>query len=329
MLKENVESSKSKLVRVGGGAADYRLRSGPQLLKVLNSVPYYVIIVNSDHEILLANRNVKERFREDPDDLIGGYCPKVIHGADQPIEKCPLEEAIQKSGPATTEVYDEETDRFFNSVIYPIQEDLFFHFVQDITEKKKAQQRLEETTIEIMEALSQTVEAKDEYTGDHLDRVQKYSLRLGKKFGLSDSRLEQLSYAAELHDIGKVKVPDRILGKEDSLNHKEWEQMKRHPEIGEKIVGTISRLERAAQIIGEHQEKYDGSGYPKGLQGEEITLEARIIAVVDAWDAMQTDRPYRDALSEEKAIQELKENAGTQFDPKVVEKFLEIKGELR
>jgi len=191
-------------------------------------------------------------------------------------------------------------------------------------EKLRAENELEETTIGTLKALSRTVEAKDKYTGDHVDRVQKYALKLGEELGMSTKELEQLQYASELHDVGKVRIPEDILTKDGELTEEEWEEIEKHPEIGEEIVGAVPRLESAATIVGQHQERYDGTGYPKGLQGEDITLGARIIAVVDAWDAMRTDRPYRNALPREVAIEELKENSGTQFDPEVVAVFLEI-----
>jgi len=191
----------------------------------------------------------------------------------------------------------------------------------------KTQNELREMTIGTLEALSRTVEAKDKYTGDHIDRVKKYALKIGKSLDLSRESLAQLSYASELHDVGKVRIPDSILGKPEKLTEEEWELMEKHPTIGAEIVGKVPRLERAAKIVAQHQEKYDGSGYPEGLEGEQITLEARIIAVVDAWDAMQTDRPYRDAIPREKAVKELTENAGSQFDPDIVDEFLRILGD--
>jgi len=205
-----------------------------------------------------------------------------------------------------------------------LSEDRYLGFTLDVTKRKEAEKKLEATTFGVMRALNRTIEAKDEYTGEHIDRVQSYSIKMGRALGLPDERLEQLRYASILHDIGKIGVPDSILGKPDKLTRDEWREMEKHPEIGERIVGQVDQLGRAAKIIGQHQERYDGAGYPRGLEGQEISLEARIIAVADAWDAMRTDRPYRRALSREEAIKELKDNAGTQFDPDVVQLFLDL-----
>ncbi|MFB6290781.1 MAG: PAS domain S-box protein [Candidatus Bipolaricaulia bacterium] len=196
--------------------------------------------------------------------------------------------------------------------------------VLDITEQKEAEGRLKQATLGTLQALNRTIEARDEYTGEHIDRVQKVSVRIGKELDLNEERLEQLRYASILHDVGKIGVPDSILGKPGKLTEEEWEKMEKHPKMGERIVGQVDQLSWAARIIGQHQEHYDGTGYPEGLQEEEITLEARIIAVADAWDAMRTERPYREALSKEEAINELKENAGTQFDPQIVEIVLDM-----
>ncbi|MCF7890758.1 HD domain-containing protein [Candidatus Bipolaricaulota bacterium] len=194
----------------------------------------------------------------------------------------------------------------------------------DVTSRVRAEKNLREITIETMEALAKTVEAKDAYTREHLDRVEEYSLKLAERLGVPEERREQLRFAAVLHDIGKVRVPNGILNKQDGLTEEEYERMKEHARVGESIVGQVSYLERAARIVGQHHERNDGTGYPRGLSGDKITLEARILSVVDAYDAMRSDRPYREALPKEEAIRELKENKGTQFDPEVVDILLEM-----
>ena len=172
--------------------------------------------------------------------------------------------------------------------------------------------------------LAQTIELKDGYTEDHCERLAATALAIGKRLGLAEERLEQLRYGALLHDVGKLGITDNILGKLGRLTTSEWAEVRKHPTIGKEIVEKIKGLGLVAQIVEEHHERVDGKGYPKGLKGDEILLEARILAVVDAYDAMRSDRPYRQALSREEAIRELRENAGSQFDPLVVKVFLEI-----
>ena len=141
---------------------------------------------------------------------------------------------------------------------------------------------------------------------------------------MSNQELTDILYAAYLHDIGKVGINRSIITKAGNLTEKEYERIKRHPTFSEEILSQIDRLDNVAKIAGQHHERYDGSGYPRGLEGEQIKLSARIIAVVDAWDAMTTDRPYQRALSKEDAIKELKKSRGSQFDPQVVEEFLPV-----
>ena len=175
-----------------------------------------------------------------------------------------------------------------------------------------------------MMALARSVEEKDKATEGHCSRIERLALQIGERLGLSGDRLIALSYAAYLHDVGKVKVPDEILNKPGPLTDAEWEEMRKHPDYGAEMLKEKDFLKDAAEIVRAHHERYDGTGYPRGLKGEEIPIEARIIAVVDAYDAMTSDRPYRKALPKEKAIAELKKNAGTQFDPRVVKAFLSV-----
>lgn len=172
--------------------------------------------------------------------------------------------------------------------------------------------------------LATSVEEKDESTAGHCKRLERLALLIGERLGLADQQLATVSYAAYLHDIGKVKVPDEILNKAGPLTEAERAQMERHPLYGEEMLDGKMFLTEAARVVGAHHERYDGSGYPKCLAGDAIPIEARIVAVVDAYDAMTSERPYRGALSEAQALEELRRHAGTQFDPRVVTAFLAI-----
>lgn len=141
---------------------------------------------------------------------------------------------------------------------------------------------------------------------------------------MEEEELTYIRWGALLHDIGKLGIPDSILLKPGRLTEEEWEEMKRHPEYAHEMLSGIEFLRPALEIPYCHHERWDGKGYPRGLKGEEIPLAARIFAVVDAWDAMRSDRPYRGALTREEALEEIRKGAGIQFDPRVVEAFLEL-----
>jgi putative two-component system response regulator len=172
-----------------------------------------------------------------------------------------------------------------------------------------------------LKALVTALETRDSETHGHSERVVNFSLRLGQELELDAEQMRSLEFGALLHDIGKIGVPDAILRKPASLTREEWALMREHPLHGQKILGGIDFLEGAAHVVAEHHEKWDGSGYPLGLKGEEIDLCARIFAVADAFDAMVSDRVYRRGRSYEAALAELETCAGRQFDPRVVEAF--------
>lgn len=175
-------------------------------------------------------------------------------------------------------------------------------------------------------ALVLSVEEKDPLTEGHCARLERLAIVAGERLGLSSQELIDLSYAAYLHDIGKIKVSDAILNKEGELTDSEWEEMKRHPAHGAEILEEKDFLLGAAEIVRAHHERYDGSGYPCGLQGDEIPVGARVVAVVDTYDAMTSARPYQRAQAKREAIEELRKNAGTQFDRRVVSAFIEVIG---
>jgi diguanylate cyclase (GGDEF)-like protein len=173
----------------------------------------------------------------------------------------------------------------------------------------------------IVYALAATVDAKDSYTYGHSRKVSEYSVAVSEKMNLPQERVDTIRAASLLHDIGKVGVPDSILNKKDPLSNEEWKPIKGHPELGVEILRHVIDLVNCLPAIRHHHEHYDGSGYPTGLKGEQIPIEARILSVADAYDAMTSPRPYREQLSMEEALKELRRCIGTQFDPKIVELF--------
>jgi len=178
--------------------------------------------------------------------------------------------------------------------------------------------------LKFIQSLNKLMDAKDRCTREHSVRVAKYSVLLGLRAGCDEVFIERLRQASLLHDIGKVGVPDCILLKPRSLTDEEMIMVKKHPQIGADIIGNIGSMKLLVPLVLYHHERYDGKGYPSGLKGEKIPLGAKIISVADAYEAMTSCRPYRDAYTREEAIQILKSCAGTQFDPKMVSLMVEI-----
>jgi putative nucleotidyltransferase with HDIG domain len=184
--------------------------------------------------------------------------------------------------------------------------------------------RLEGTYLATLEALARAVEGRDYETGGHSQRVVRCALTLGDVLGMHSGELKTLRYGALLHDVGKIGIPDAVLLKPNALTANEWQIMRRHPEIGFEMLRNIDFLVAALPIVRHHHERFDGGGYPDGLAGEAIPLGARIFAIADSLDAMTADRPYRRGLSPDAAIDEVKGQSGSQFDPVVVDAFLTV-----
>jgi putative nucleotidyltransferase with HDIG domain len=175
-----------------------------------------------------------------------------------------------------------------------------------------------------LKALVTALETRDAETHGHSERVVSFSLRLGRELGLPFEEMRSLEFGALLHDIGKIGVPDAILRKPGPLTEEEWSSMRQHPLLGQRILRGIKFLEGAGRVVAQHHEKWNGSGYPRGLCGPQIDIKARIFAVADTFDAVVSNRVYRNGKSYEIALAELKANAGQQFDPAVVEAFERI-----
>ncbi len=183
---------------------------------------------------------------------------------------------------------------------------------------------LQKNYLGTMESLAQAVEARDPYTSGHSHRMEDLSAAISRQLNLSAEEHQRMERASELHDIGKIGIPEAILTKPGELNPDEWGIMKKHPLVGAEIVERVPFLRGLAPIIRHHHEYYDGRGYPTGLAKEGIPYEARILAVIDAFDAMTSDRPYRKALAPQQAVAILEEMQGSQFDPRVVQAFLAL-----
>ena len=187
--------------------------------------------------------------------------------------------------------------------------------------------KLQEHNIETMGILIHAVEEKDLYTRGHSERVKDIALIVAQRIDFVD--VDLLEQAAILHDIGKIGIHDDILNKPGKLTHEEYEIIKEHPEKGERILGSSSRMSKVSTIVRQHHEWFDGGGYPDGIQGEEIYIESRIISVADAFDAITSKRPYRSAKSFKSGMDIIMKGAGTQFDPRVVKAFVESDDEIR
>jgi response regulator RpfG family c-di-GMP phosphodiesterase len=195
---------------------------------------------------------------------------------------------------------------------------------QRTSQLHSAMNRIELTYDDTLEALGAALDLRDNETGGHSRRVSHYCLEIAKAYGCTPEQLKQIARGSYMHDIGKIGIPDSILLKPGKLTREERATMETHARIGYELVSRIAFLAGAAEIVLAHQERFDGTGYPQGLVGEEIPIGARIFAVADTMDAMMSDRPYRRAMSFAKARAEIKSEGGRQFDPEVVRIFLSI-----
>jgi putative nucleotidyltransferase with HDIG domain len=176
----------------------------------------------------------------------------------------------------------------------------------------------------MLSTLSRAIEARDPHTRGHSARVTAIAEAIARRLGWDEERLELLQVGGPLHDIGKLGISEEVLAKPGRLDERELAQIREHPKLGARILMRVATLRCALPYVLYHHERWDGGGYPTGRAGEEIPLEARVLAVADAFDAMTSDRPYRPALGRDEALAEVARCAGTQFDPEIVRIFLEL-----
>lgn len=183
--------------------------------------------------------------------------------------------------------------------------------------------KVEEMNIQVVSALATAIDAKDNYTNGHSSRVAEYSRMIAAHLGYSKSEQEEIYLIGLLHDVGKIGVPDEVINKPSKLTDEEFELIKKHPLIGDSILGSIKERPKLATGARWHHERYDGKGYPDGISGEQIPEEARIIAVADAYDAMTSRRSYRKVMPQDKVRSEIEKGIATQFDPRFAKAMLQ------
>ncbi|MCC7104323.1 MAG: HD-GYP domain-containing protein [Chloroflexi bacterium] len=220
-----------------------------------------------------------------------------------------------------------KTERHCRAAELKTAQDQLIAYATDIRVAFQAErgrnQLLERAYMQTVRTLACAIETRDPYTGGHVDRVARYARMLAEELGWGNLALNDLEIGALLHDTGKLGVPDAILRKPAPLNDEEWREMRRHPTIGAALVAGSAALRQARDTVLHHHERFDGRGYPDGLSGANIPIQARVVSVADAFDAMVTTRPYRLALPIDVALAELEQHAGSQFDPVCVAAFVE------
>ena len=212
----------------------------------------------------------------------------------------------------------------FVNIICTLKRVRYMEIQRQQEELEKRRRQMEKMSLRMIRTLSTTMEAKNEYSKGHSYRVAQYAGMIAREMGWSSSEIRHLKNAAYVHDVGRIGIPDSILNKPSKLTEEEYVMIKAHTIIGADVLKDITVIEHAAEVARSHHERYDGKGYPDGLKGEEILIQARIVAVADRYDAMSTRRIYRKALSQEQILEELKDNRGTQFDPVIVDTFVHL-----
>lgn len=295
---------------------------------ILDSSPMRILCRDKDYNIIWANKAACDYIKKDLEETLEIKCYKYWKGrvtlcGDCPSDKIWLNRTTLKREKRTRDgkywyIIDTPFKNEKNEVVAIIQNAL------DITEQKEAQKKLKNIVYAIIEAISKIMDTRDPYTAGHQKRVTQLAFAISREMKLSLERIESVRIASQIHDIGKIGIPSEILTKPSVLDSVEFSFMKKHPGIGYNILKGIAFPYPIAQIVLQHHERIDGSGYPDGLKGEEILFEAKIIAVADVVEAMSSHRPYREALGIDVALEEIEKNKGTLYEPEIVDVCIKL-----
>lgn len=317
-------------------STEERLRAEMEFARgIIAAVPDCILVLDRRMRVKGANEGFFRTFAKDPEEVVGRSLAEVLNGGEETLKVLFLKNRCYGTGFEVT--FDTaQGRRIFKVLPVPLAQGGEGHemlLFRDITEERETQRILSryhdsvrQAFLGTAHALSKVIEQRDPYTSGHCEGVARLSQAIGAELGLPEDRLTGLYVCGILHDIGKLSVPAEILVKPGKLSDLEMELIKTHPMAGYQILKDIDFPWEVAKVALQHHERIDGSGYPKGLKGDEIVPEARIVAVADVVDAKTHNRPYRPALGMDEALKEIERNKGVKYDPEVVEACLRVLG---
>ena len=304
--------------------------------ELVDLLPDPVVIQRFEtQEIVEVNERLAEQFGTDRERLVGQTFEQLdmvlSEGGEASLtEQLRADGEVLNSRHTLSDGQGDVAELLISSRLVDMgDEDFVCTAAKDITELAAARRELERAYEETIRGWARALEFRDDETFCHTLRVTEATIVLAEEFEVDEAQLIHLRRGALLHDIGKIGVPDEILLKDGPLDEEERAVMERHPTIARNLLEPIDYLRPAIDVPYHHHEKWDGTGYPEGLAGEEIPLAARLFAVVDVWDALRSDRPYRDGWEAERVLDYLVENKGSHFDPRIVEVFIDLGDERR
>jgi PAS domain S-box-containing protein len=315
-------------------AEDLLKESGRKWQTTFDAINDSVCLLDLQGKILQCNQATARFLNMPLREIIGRHCFELVHKSAEPIEDCPVMRTRKTR--RREELLQFLNERWIFVTVDPIFDEAgqltgAVHIISDVTEKKRSEDQLKNSLESlrramngIIEVIAATVETRDPYTAGHQRRVADLARAIAREMGLPENRIDGIGMAGMVHDLGKISVPAEILSKPTKLTAVEFALIKVHPEVGYAILKDIEFPWPVAQIVFQHHERINGAGYPRGLKGEEILLEAKILAVADVVEAIASHRPYRPAHGMEVALEEISSQKGILYDPEVVEACLKL-----